>query len=101
MNSIRVASVEDISPGKGLKVKVKDFYVAIFYHNGSYYAIQNRCPHQSADLADGYLRGGQVYCPMHNWAFDIKTGAFGFNPNQRLRTYPVEIVNNEIFIMLD
>lgn len=38
---------------------------------------------------------------MHNWAFDIKTGAFAFNPGQNIKTYPVEIRNNEIFILYD
>lgn len=97
----RVASVGEIPPGKSLKVKLGNEYIAIFNHSGSFYAIQNRCPHQNADLADGYIRNNQVYCPMHNWAFDIKTGAFAFNPGQKIKTYPVEIRNNEIFILYD
>ena len=56
---------------------------------------------EKLDLADGYIRNNQVYCPMHNWAFDIKTGAFAFNPGQKIKTYPVEIRNNEIFILYD
>jgi nitrite reductase (NADH) small subunit len=97
----RVASTCEIPPGKGLKVKVNGRYIALFNHNGYFYAIQNRCPHQSADLADGYIRKNKLYCPMHNWAFDIKTGAFSFNPDQKLKTYPVEVHDDNIFIVYD
>jgi hypothetical protein len=33
-----------------------------------------RCPHQGADLALGYVRGGCVVCPWHNLPFDLDTG---------------------------
>ena len=99
--SSRVATIGEIPPGKGIKIKLGNEYIAIFNHNGHFHAIQNRCPHQNADLADGYIRNNQVYCPLHNWAFDIKTGAYAFNPGQRIKTYPVEIHNNDIFIIYD
>lgn len=98
---MRVASITDIPPGKGIKVKFNNELVALFNHNGKIYAIQNRCPHQNADLADGYIRNNQVYCPMHNWAFELETGAFAFNPEQKLKTYSVELRDNDIYIMTD
>jgi NAD(P)H-dependent nitrite reductase small subunit len=101
MKSECVASTKDILPGKGIKIKLGGTHIAIFNHNGYFYAIQNRCPHQSADLADGYIRNNQLYCPMHNWAFDIETGAFAFNPEQKLKIYPVEVHNDNIFIIYD
>lgn len=33
-----------------------------------------RCPHQGADLALGYVRGGRIVCPWHNLPFDLETG---------------------------
>lgn len=99
--TIRVASVKDIHPGKGIKKIIKNESVAIFNYNGNFYALQNRCPHQNADLADGFIKNNQVFCPIHNWAFNIKTGAFAFNPEQKLKTYPVEIHGEDIYIVHD
>ncbi len=98
--SKRVASVSDIPPGKGIKVKLNNEYIAIFNHNRKVYAIQNRCPHQSADLADGYIINHQVFCPLHNWAFNISSGAFAFNPAQKIKVYPVEIRDDDIYIKI-
>jgi nitrite reductase (NADH) small subunit len=94
----RIASLHDIPLNRGLKVKYKDKFIALFRHNDRVYAIQNRCPHQHADLADGTIVKNKLYCPMHNWAFDITTGAFAFNPDQKLKTYRVLIEDNEVFL---
>jgi NAD(P)H-dependent nitrite reductase small subunit len=96
--SVKIARVDEVPPGKGIKIKIEKTTIALFHYNGRFYAIQNNCPHQNADLADGYIREGSVYCPMHNWAFDLSSGIFAFNSEMRLKTYPVEVKNGEIHI---
>ena len=96
-----VARTGDISPGKGVKIKIGKKTIALFNNRGQYFAIQNFCPHQNADLADGYLREGQVFCPLHNWSFDLNSGAYGFNPKLKLKTYPVLIEQDSIYILIE
>lgn len=48
--------------------------VAIFYVNGSYYAIEDICTHDDGPLAEGELEGCQLICPRHGARFDIRTG---------------------------
>ena len=57
-----VGSINDLRPGKGMKVKIKNRTIALFKHKNKVYAIQNSCPHQNADLADGYIKdhGGKI-----------------------------------------
>ena len=94
-------SVNDIKPGKGKKIRIKNKTIALFNYQNNIYAIQNRCPHQNADLADGYLKEGKVYCALHHWAFDITTGAYSFNPNVSLQTFDVKIENGKIYIGIE
>ena len=96
-----VARVQDLSPGKGIKVTIGKMHIALFNYRGRYYAMQNFCPHQNADLADGYLRDGQVFCPLHNWAFDLASGAYAFNPELKIKTFPVVVEQDSIFILID
>jgi nitrite reductase/ring-hydroxylating ferredoxin subunit len=72
--------------------------IALFNYRGRFFAIQNNCPHQNADLANGYIHKGKVYCPMHNWAFDIASGAFAFNDAMHIKTYPVDVKDGVIYI---
>jgi nitrite reductase/ring-hydroxylating ferredoxin subunit len=91
-------SIHDLKPGKGKKIRIKRRTIALFNFKNKVYAIQNNCPHQNADLADGYTKDGKVYCALHHWAFDLVTGAYSFNPNVFLNTFEVKIEDDMIFV---
>src|SRR5438105_15790219 len=64
------------------------------------FAIANRCPHEGYPLSEGTLGAGCVLtCNWHNWKFDLASGnaLIGRDP---VRTYPVELRGEEIFIDL-
>src|SRR6476646_6594277 len=42
--------------------------------DGEIYAIDHTCTHQDASLADGWLEGCEVECPLHASRFDPRTG---------------------------
>ena len=40
-----------------------------------YFAFAQKCPHASGRMAQGYINPlGQVVCPLHRYAFDMKNG---------------------------
>ena len=84
-----------------MKVRVKKRTIAIFKHKNKIYAIQNNCPHQNADLADGYIKEEKVYCSLHHWAFELSTGAYSLNPKIFLKTFEVKINEDVIFVAID
>jgi nitrite reductase/ring-hydroxylating ferredoxin subunit/CDGSH-type Zn-finger protein len=43
--------------------------------DGVVYALSGLCSHQGAHLAEGELDGCLLVCPLHNGAFDLRTGA--------------------------
>jgi NAD(P)H-dependent nitrite reductase small subunit len=96
---IKVAKLNTIPNVKGKKVKVKGRYIALFKYKNKIYAINNSCPHQGADLSDGHIKESNVVCPLHNWQFDLKTGAFSGNENIRIPTYKTKVEDNDVFIL--
>jgi nitrite reductase (NADH) small subunit len=64
------------------------------------HALANTCPHREGPLAFGDLRGATVYCPLHAWDFDVRTGRCGEFPNVAVRTYLVEVRGDEVLIDL-
>ncbi|MDJ0663632.1 MAG: thiamine pyrophosphate-binding protein [Acidimicrobiia bacterium] len=49
-------------------------------HEGSYGALDNRCPHQGGPLGEGSIENGLLRCPWHGWDYDPLTGkAPGFD----------------------
>jgi nitrite reductase/ring-hydroxylating ferredoxin subunit len=83
-----VVPFADIPESRGLVVKVHDrLRVAIFRVGEDVYAIDDVCPHQSASLGRGRIRGCVVACPSHGFLIDVTTGRCPTNELQRVRSF--------------
>ena len=64
-----------------------------------YFAFAQKCPHASGRMAQGYINPlGQVVCPLHRYAFDMKNGRNTTGEGYFLKTYPVELRPHGLFI---
>ena len=46
-----------------------------------------------------YTREGEIIkCPWHQWEFDIKTGQALYDPKLRVRTYRVEVEDEQVVL---
>ncbi|XZF13318.1 Rieske (2Fe-2S) protein [Chitinophagaceae bacterium MMS25-I14] len=65
------------------------------------YAFAATCPHSGALLCEGWLDvQGRVVCPLHKYRFDPANGRNTSGEGYKLKTFPVEIRDDEIFIGL-
>jgi nitrite reductase (NADH) small subunit/3-phenylpropionate/trans-cinnamate dioxygenase ferredoxin subunit len=93
----KVATVQEIPPGKGKQVVVNGRKVAVFNVNGAFHAIDDTCPHRGADLWEGDLEGNEVICPWHGARFDVTTGANLCPPARtNIASHKVQIVGDEV-----
>jgi nitrite reductase (NADH) small subunit len=95
---VPVADVKTLPPGHGRTVHLKGREFAIYNLAGEFYAIENTCPHRGGPLGAGYLENGQVFCPLHGWAFDIRTGACLSNPSKPVKCYPTRVIDSQVQI---
>ena len=64
-----------------------------------YFAFAQKCPHASGRMAQGYINPlGQVVCPLHRYAFDMKNGLNTSGEGYFLKTYPIELRPQGLFI---
>ena len=64
-----------------------------------YFAFASKCPHASGKMAQGYINPlGQVVCPLHRYCFDMKNGRNCSGEGYFLKTYPIEMRPEGIFI---
>jgi 3-phenylpropionate/trans-cinnamate dioxygenase ferredoxin component len=97
----RVCSLGDIPPGEAFRWAA-DPPVAIFHtEDGEVFAIDDTCTHQDASLADGWLEGCEVECPLHASRFDLRTGAVDAPPAKKpVRTHRVEVTDGMVHVEL-
>lgn len=98
----RVATGSEIPEDEGKAVAVGDRRIAIFNVGGTFYATDDTCTHEYASLAEGYVEGCVVECPLHAGEFDIRTGKALSPPvTVDIRTYPVRIEGDDILVRID
>jgi nitrite reductase (NADH) small subunit/3-phenylpropionate/trans-cinnamate dioxygenase ferredoxin subunit len=97
---VTVATVHDVPPGTGRTVEVNGIWIALFNAGGTFYAIDNACPHAGGPLGEGKLNGTVVECPWHGWKFSVVSGQREGNPNFEVPCCRVRVDGESIQIAL-
>ena len=72
--------------------------IAVFHHDGTVHAVDNRCPHMGFPLDRGSVKDGILTCHWHHARFDLSSGGT-FNPfADDVRSFPVTIAGGEVWI---
>ncbi|MHB8249348.1 MAG: nitrite reductase small subunit NirD [Acidithiobacillus sp.] len=64
------------------------------------FAVENRCPHRGGPLAEGFVSGRVVFCPLHNWQIDLNKGEALPPDAGCVKTYPVRVEEGQVYIAL-
>lgn len=95
---IRVGPVTEVARRGCSVVTGAGHAIAVFYHSGKLYAVDNRCPHMGFPLSQGSVRDGILTCHWHHARFDL-TGGGTFDPfADDVRSFPVLIINGEAWV---
>jgi len=63
-----------IPPGTMKGFNVERRKIIVVNVDGRYIIYDGKCPHASADLSKGELKGEVLICPRHGSEFDVRTG---------------------------
>ena len=76
--------------------------IALYTVGDAVYATDNVCTHGQARLCDGFLDGHEIECPLHQGKFDVRDGRPMCEPvTEALRSYPVKVEGQRVFLQLD
>ena len=96
---VKVAQVDDLSPGKLMMVEVGDYEILLANVAGTIYACDNVCTHAFAPLSEGVLDGERVECPLHGSIFNVTNGeAIGPPADENLMVYQVRMAGQDILV---
>ena len=92
--------------------------IAVFRVDDGFRAYRNRCPHQQGPVCTGpvsgtlvatagtdwrlawVLEGRVLICPWHSMEFDLDSGRRLRAQSERLRAFPVDVNNGEVFVQI-
>jgi len=98
MSWIDIGALDDVPlPGARL-VKTPVGCVAVFRTGpADVCATSNTCPHKGGPLVEGIVHDQKVTCPLHNWVFDLNTGA-ALGEEAQVDTFPVRVDGARLLI---
>jgi 3-phenylpropionate/trans-cinnamate dioxygenase ferredoxin component len=97
---ILVGSLDDIPLGEAVRVDA-EVPIAVFNVDGELFAIDDTCTHQDASLADGWVEGCAVECPLHAACFDLRTGMPSGPPAKLpVRTHEVVVDDGVVYVRI-
>lgn len=87
-----LGSLDAIPLGEGRVFRVCGEEIAVFRtRGGEVFATEAVCPHRGGPLADGVIDRQSVVCPLHGYAFDLRTGHAHGSACRALKVYGVAV----------
>ena len=94
---VDVCAENALANGENIIIDVDGTDVAIFKIDEQFYAIEDVCSHDGAEIASGELEGDEIICPRHGAKFCVKTGAVKCAPAyEDIDTFPIRIEQGRI-----
>jgi 3-phenylpropionate/trans-cinnamate dioxygenase ferredoxin subunit len=99
---IDVAFEDSLAEGDHVVADLDGMEVAVFKLDGQYYAVEDACTHDGAEIASGRLEGCEIVCPRHGARFCLKTGKVLKAPAyEDITCFPVRVENGVIQVRDD
>jgi nitrite reductase (NADH) small subunit len=104
---VKALRTSDVPENGGSCVKIGSAQIAVFNFTvrNEWYATQNLCPHKmQMAISRGMIgdKAGEpkVACPFHKKNFSLQTGECISGEDYSIKTYPVKVENDDVYIGL-
>jgi 3-phenylpropionate/trans-cinnamate dioxygenase ferredoxin subunit len=91
--------VDSLPEGRITEVQVGEKLICLLKKANAIFAFAATCPHAGGRLCEGWLDPqGRVVCALHKYRFNPANGHNTSGEGYKLKTYPVELRENSIFV---
>ena len=102
MNWIDAAPVADLTDGNTVSVAVGRLMIAIARSGEEFFAIEDVCTHDGAELTGGAIEGTEIICPRHGARFCLRTGeALSPPAYEAVRVFATKVVGERLWLCAD
>jgi nitrite reductase/ring-hydroxylating ferredoxin subunit len=99
-NFVRAARLDEVRAAGHISVSLPGRSLALFFHDGKVYAVDNRCPHMGFPLHRGSVQDGILTCHWHHARFDLESGGTFDQFADEAHVFPVEIRDGDVWVDL-
>jgi len=98
-NFVFAINADEVPPGRAVMVQIGEKFYAVCNDGINFHATDECCPHEEGHLGRGEVHDGCLVCPVHHWAWNLKTGlADPEKPYIRLKMYPCQVRDGKVYV---
>lgn len=102
MKWIDAGPVASLGDGQTLSIAVGRRMIAVARSGGEFFAIEDVCTHDGAELTGGTIEGAEIICPRHGARFCLRTGAALTPPAyEPVRVFETKIDDGRLWVRAD
>jgi 3-phenylpropionate/trans-cinnamate dioxygenase ferredoxin subunit len=91
-----------LSDGQALSIAAGRRMIAVARSGDEYFAIEDICTHDGAELTGGAIEGTEIICPRHGARFCLRTGeALSPPAYEPVRVFATKIEDGHLWVHAD
>jgi 3-phenylpropionate/trans-cinnamate dioxygenase ferredoxin subunit len=99
---IDAGPVGNLSDGNAVSLAVGRRMIAVARSGDAYFAIEDICTHDGAQLTGGAIEGTEIICPRHGARFCLRTGeALSPPAYEPVRVFATKIEGGHLWVRAD
>ena len=92
----------DLGDGQTISIPMGRRMIAVARSGESYFAIEDICTHDGAQLTGGAIEGTEIICPRHGARFCLRTGeALAPPAYEPVRVFETKIEGGRLWVRAD
>jgi methylamine---glutamate N-methyltransferase subunit C len=95
---VAVAAWDQLTDRQPAYALVSDVDLVVVRHDDQVSVMYGRCLHRGALLADGYVRGKNLYCGLHDWDYRLESGVSEYNNHEVLQKFSATIEGGKVMV---
>jgi glutamate synthase domain-containing protein 2 len=98
MNKTAIADWDQLEDRKPQHALVGDVDLVVVRFDDAVSVLYGRCAHRGALMADGYVRGANLICGVHDWDYRLDTGISEYNHSETLHKFSSWVEDGRVLV---
>ena len=98
MSKVAVAKFDDLKDREPEYALVGEVDLVVLRYDETVKVFYGRCLHRGALMADGYVRGNNLICPVHNWDYRIDSGVSEYANEEVLPQFTASVADGDVLV---
>ena len=98
MSNVSVAKLSDLEDRQPAYALVGEVDLVVLRIDEDVRVFYGRCLHRGALMADGFVRGKNLICPVHNWDYRLDTGVSEYANEEALPRFKAWVEGDDVLV---